>query len=205
MAKAIPPVRCNIIFAKCTCRPSIVLSLFLSASGRARVRDERGRRTIFVELISARNNGNANVICCILGDLPNEGAVVFVIFLNRRRTCVVCVVRLPVFRFRNFLADGFPSSSIPRDVTSIRTSEYLGTHILSRRTPKTRAPPAPATALYHSRHYSHPIVLRLSSSLVLVASAICNPVRHVYRHRRWRWRWASSSASMDTWASLDLT
>lgn len=142
MAKAIPPVRCNIIFAKCTRRPSIVLSLFLSASGRARVRDERDRRMIFVELISARNNGNANVICCILGDLPNEGAVVFVIFLNRRRTCVVCVVRLPVFRFRNFLADGFPSSSIPRDVTSIRTSEYLGTHILSRCTPKTRAPPA---------------------------------------------------------------
>lgn len=50
MAKAIPPVRCNIIFAECTRRPSIVLSLSLSLVfslclslfASARVRQENG-------------------------------------------------------------------------------------------------------------------------------------------------------------------
>lgn len=156
MAKAIPSVRCNIIFAKCIRQPSIVLSLSLSLIEL--VSGARDRRTILAELISARKKKNASKYADTLDDLPNEGAVVFVIyrFLDRR-TCRACGSSSARFPLQvSSLMDPLPRSFSRRHVDS---DERVSRHAYTNATFPENASATRllflATALCHSCHYSH--------------------------------------------------
>lgn len=156
------------------------------------------------ELISARKKKNASKYADTLDDLPNEGTVVFTIyrFLDRR-TCRAYGPSCARFPLQvSSLMDPLPRSSTMS--RRFGRASISGTHMPTQRTPKTRA--RRASCFSRQRYITVVITLTDCASPFLlgpVASAICNPVRRVCRYRRLRW--ASSSASIDTWASLDLT